>query len=55
MISDVMPVLGTIIVAILGWIVAEQRSLRHDVSDLRECMARLEGLFEGFTKSEPAQ
>ena len=26
----------------------------RDVADLRECMARLEGLFEGFTRREPA-
>ena len=26
--------------------------LRHDVGELRERMARLEGLFEGFTKRE---
>jgi len=24
--------------------------MRRDIADLRECMARLEGLFEGFTK-----
>lgn len=47
-----MPVLGTIIVALLGWIVAEQRQMRSDIGDLRERMARLEGLFDGFTKGE---
>ena len=26
----------------------------RDVADLRERMARLEGLFEGFTRREPA-
>lgn len=29
---------------------AEIRSLQEDVGDLRERMARLEGLFEGYTK-----
>ena len=28
--------------------------LRRDVADLRERMARLEGLFEGFTGRKPA-
>ncbi|MCY3819965.1 MAG: hypothetical protein OXH52_11475 [Gammaproteobacteria bacterium] len=31
----------------------EFSSLRADVSELRERMARVEGLFEGFTRSEP--
>ena len=45
--------------AMLGWVISEQRALRRDVhrdiADLRECMARLEGLFEGFTKREAVQ
>ena len=35
----------------------EVHDLRNDVGDLRERMARLEGLFEGFTgrtRSEPS-
>ena len=35
----------------------EMHDLRSDVGDLRECMARLEDLFEGFTgrtRSEPS-
>ena len=28
-------------------------NLHRDVADLRERMARLEGLFEGFTRREP--
>ena len=58
----------TIVVAIIGTgialgllIVPSLRELRHDiagihrdVADLRERMARLEGLFEGFTRREPA-
>ena len=49
----------TIVIAILGTsiglalaIVPGQRELRRDVADLRERMARLEGLFEGFTRGE---
>ena len=30
---------------------SEVREVRADVADLRERMARLEGLFEGFTRS----
>ena len=48
-----------IIVAIIGtgialWRVnaAEFRTIRNDVAGLRERMARLEGLFEGFTRRE---
>lgn len=45
--------------AMLGWVISEQRVLRRDVrrdiADLRERMARLEGLFEGFTKREAVQ
>ena len=33
-------------------IVPGQRELRHDMADLRERMARLEGLFEGFIRRE---
>ena len=29
-------------------------NLHRDIADLRECMARLEGLFEGFTRRESA-
>lgn len=36
-------------VAILGFL----WNLHQDVADLRERMARLEGLFEGFTKEAP--
>ena len=28
--------------------------LHRDIADLRERMARLEGLFEGFTRRDPA-
>ena len=36
------------IVAILGFL----WNLQRDVADLRERMARLEGLFEGFTRRQ---
>ena len=29
--------------------------VRRDISDLRERMARLEGLFDGFTKAAPSR
>ena len=31
----------------------EIRKVQQDIGDLRERMARLEGLFEGFTKTVP--
>ncbi len=33
----------------------EVTDVRRDISDLRERMARLEGLFEGFTKTAPSR
>ena len=43
-------------IALAGLILPGQRELRRDVADLRERMARLEGLFEGFTNrsAEPS-
>ena len=38
---------------ILATTVPALRELRRDVGDLRERMARLEGLFEGFTGRQP--
>ena len=32
----------------------EMGEMRRDIGDLRERMARIEGLFEGFTRSVPA-
>ena len=32
----------------------EMGEMRRDIGDLREKMARIEGLFEGFTRSAPA-
>ena len=36
-------------VSLAAIIVPGQRALHRDIGDLRERMARLEGLFEGFT------
>ena len=49
-------ILGVSLVS-LGWKVTGDLSgeihlVREDVADLRERMARLEGLFEGFTRGE---
>lgn len=49
-------ILGVSLVS-LGWKVTgdlrgEIQLVREDVADLRERMARLEGLFEGFTRGE---
>ena len=43
-------------ITLAGLILPGQRELRRDVADLRERMARLEGLFEGFTNrsAEPS-
>ncbi|MDE0455770.1 MAG: hypothetical protein OXI15_00630 [Chromatiales bacterium] len=49
----VIAIVGTGLV-LAGLIVPSLRELRRDVADLRERMARLEGLFEGFTRREPA-
>ena len=56
-------ILGVSLVS-LGWKVSsdirhelkqEIHYVREDVADLRERMARLEGLFEGFTRGELAK
>ena len=58
-------VVATVMLAMLGWIIADQRSLRGEIRSLderltrlevslSERMARLQGLFEGFTKREAA-
>ena len=38
----------------IGTIRQEMGEMRRDIGDLRERMARIEGLFEGFTRSAPA-
>ena len=52
MTSEFCAVIGSAM-ALAGLILNGQRSvaeMRRDIADLRERMARLEGLFEGFTK-----
>ncbi len=39
-------------IALAGVILPGQRDLKRSIVDLRERMARLEGLFEGFTKQK---
>lgn len=39
----------------LAGIRTEMTEMRKDIADLRELMARLEGLLEGFTKREAVQ
>ena len=47
-----MPILGSLIVALPGWLVIDQRSLRRDVrndiAELRERIARPEGRMEAL-------
>ena len=50
-ITIVIAIIGTG-AALAGLIVPGLRQLHRDVADLRERMARLEGLFEGFTRGE---
>ena len=50
---EIIAVVGTGI-ALAATILPSLHSLRRDVTDLRERMARLEGLFEGFTGRQPA-
>lgn len=38
---------------ILGHVGPALRELKRDMGDLRERTARLEGLFEGFTRHQP--
>lgn len=42
-------------ILILGFLWKFQRDVHRDIADLRERMARLEGLFEGFTRSTHQQ
>ena len=56
---QVVSIIATIIavgIALAGMILylaRGQNELRRDMADLRERMARLEGLFEGFTGRKP--
>ena len=45
--------LGVLIVPSLRDVRRDIAGLHRDVGDLRERMARIEGLFEGFTRREP--
>ena len=38
-----------------GLILPDLRSIKRDVSELRERVARLEGLFEGFTRRDDSR
>lgn len=38
----------------IGDVRQEMGEMRRDIGDLRERMARIEGLFEGFTRSAPS-
>ena len=49
----VIAIVGTGLV-LAGLIVPSLRELRRYAADLRERMARLEGLFEGFIRRDPA-
>ena len=49
-IISVVAVGATLGIGLASLIVPSLRDLRRDVADLRERMARLEGLFEGFTR-----
>ena len=59
-------IVATVMLAMLGWIIADQRSIRNEIRSLdqrvtdlevslSERMARLEGLFERFTRRDPVQ
>jgi hypothetical protein len=49
--SILLAIFGTGI-ALAGLILPDLRSMKRDIADLREGMARLEGLFEGFTRRD---
>ena len=56
MAQETIAVIGTIIAtgaAVLGFILPDLRSIKRDVGELRERVAKLEGLFEGFTRRGP--
>ena len=45
---EIIAIIGAAI-ALAAVILPGQHAMRRDIADLRERMARLEGLFEGFT------
>jgi len=42
-------------VSLAGLILPDLRAMKRDVGELRERMARLEGLFEGFTRRDDSR
>ena len=50
---ELIAIIGAVI-ALAAVILPGQHAMRRDIADLRERMARLEGLFEGFTRRESA-
>ena len=54
MTPEMLTIIGTG-VALAVLIVPSLRSMQRDIAGLRERMARLEGLFEGFTGRQPEQ
>ena len=42
-------------ISLAGLILPDLRSIKHDVGELRERVARLEGLFEGFTRRDDSR
>ena len=50
---ELIAIIGTAI-ALAAIILPSLHAMRRDIADLRKLMARLEGLFEGFTRRESA-
>ncbi len=42
-------------ISLAGLILPDLRSIKRDVGELRERVARLEGLFEGFTRRDDSR
>ena len=40
-------------ITVLGFVWSLRRDFHREITDLRERMARIEGLFEGFTGRQP--
>lgn len=54
-IVSVVAVGATVGIGLATLILPALREMRRDIANLRERMARLEGLFEGFTRRDPAK
>ena len=50
---ELIAIIGTAI-ALAAVILPSLHAMRRDIAELRERMARLEGLFEGFTRRDSA-